>query len=201
MKLYYVPGACSLAPHLVLRELGLPFELEKVDGKTGRTEKGTDYRTVNPKGTVPVLELDDGQRLGECAVVVQYLADRKPEAGLMPSAGTWERYRAQEWLNYVATELHKRFGPLFGTKAPPEWKAVLREQLAAQLEYVAAALGDRPYLLGAQPTAPDLYLFVVLSWGRPVNVDLARWPVLKDYWKRIAARPSVQAAWKAEGLK
>lgn len=200
MKLYYAPGACSLSPHIVMRELGLSFDLEKVDTKAGRTEKGTDYRTVNPKGAVPTLELDDGQRLTEGPAIVQYLADRKPEAGLIPAAGTLERYRVQEWLNYVASELHKRFSPLFDPKTPAEWKAALREQLGVQLDYVSRALEGRPYLLGAQPTVADFYLFVILSWGRSVDVDLGRWPALKEYRKRIAARPSVQAAVKAEGL-
>lgn len=201
MKLYYSPGACSLSPHIVLRELGLPFDLEKVDGKAGRTEKGADYRSVNPKGTVPALELDDGQRLTEGAVIVQYLADQKPEAGLIPAPGTLERYRVQEWLNYVATELHKRFSPLFSPRAPAEWKDALRDQLGTQLDYVSRALDGHPYLMGDRPTVADFYLFVILSWGRAVQIDIGRWPVLKDYWKRIAARASVQAALGAEGLK
>jgi len=200
MKLYYAPGACSLSPHIVLRELGLPFELEKVDTKAGKTEKGTDYRIVNPKGAVPTLELDDGQRLTEGPAIVQYLADRKPEAGLIPAAGSMERYRVQEWLNYIATELHKRFSPLYSPKAPVEWKAALREQIGTQLDYVSLALGEKPYLLGAQPTVADFYLFVILSWGRSVEVDIGRWPALKAYWKRIGARPSVRAALQAEGL-
>ncbi len=200
MKLYYSPGACSLSPHILLRELGLPFELEKVDGRAGKTEKGTDFRTVNPKGAVPTLELDDGQRLTEGPAIVQYLADRRPEAGLVPPAGTMERYRVQEWLNYVTSELHKRFSPLFNPKTPAEWKASLREQIAAQLDYVAGALGERPYLMGERPTVADFYLYVILSWGRVVEIDLGRWPSLKAYWKRIAARPSVKAAAQAEGL-
>lgn len=200
MKLYYSPGACSLSPHIVLRELSLPFELEKV--KAGVTEKGTDYRTVNPKGAVPTLELDDGQRLTEGPAIVQYLADRKPESGLAPAGGTMERYRLQEWLNFITSELHKRFGTLFSPKAQPEWKAAVREQLGPLLDFTAGSLAGRQYLLGgSQPTVADFYLFVVLSWGRFVEVDLGRWPVLKEYWKRIAARPTVQAALQAEGLK
>jgi len=201
MKLYYGPGACSLSPHIVLRELSLPFELEKVDTKAGRTEKGTDYRTVNPKGAVPTLELDDGQRLTEGPAIVQYLADRKPEAGLAPAAGTMERYRLQEWLNYITSELHKRFGALFSPKMQPEWKAMVRDQLGGQLDFVARSLEGKQYLLGSGPTVADFYLFVILSWGRFVEIDIGRWPVLKEYWKRIAARPSVQAALQAEGLK
>jgi len=200
MKLYYVPGACSLSPHIVLRELGLPFELERLDPKTGKTERGTDYRSLNPKGAVPLLELDDGQRLSEGPAIVQYLADRRPEAGLAPRPGTMERYRLQEWLNYVTSELHKRFGPLFGGRAPTEWRAALREQLGQQFDFVAGALRDRDYLLGPQLSVADIYLFVVSSWAKPMEIDIGRWPALQAHWKRIAARPSVQAAWKAEGL-
>jgi glutathione S-transferase len=200
MKLYYAPGACSLSPHIVLRELGLPFDLVKVDGKAGKTEQGIDYRTVNPKGAVPTLELDGGQRLTEGPAIVQYLADRKPEAGLIPAAGSMERYRVQEWLNYITSELHQRFSPLFSLKAPAEWKAALREQIGTQLDYVSRTLGEQPYLMGAQPTVADFYLFVILSWGRFVAIDIGRWPTLKAYWKRIGARPSVRDALQAEGL-
>jgi len=200
MKLYYGPGACSLSPHIVLRELSLPFELEKVDTRAGKTERGTDYRTVNPKGAVPTLELDDGQRLTEGPAIVQYLADRRPEAGLAPAAGTMERYRLQEWLNYVTSELHKRFGSLFSPTMQPEWKAMVREQLAGQLDFVSRSLEGKEYLMGAKPNVADFYLFVVLSWGRFVEIDLGRWPVLKAYWKRIAGRPAVREALKAEGL-
>ena len=199
MKLYYSQGACSLSPHIVLRELGLPFTLEQVKG--GKTAGGADYRTVNPKGAVPCLELDDGQRLTEGPAVVQYLADRKPEAKLAPTAGTLERYRLQEWLNYVTSELHKRFSTLWSSKAQPEWKAAVREQLGEQLAYVARSLEGQHYLLGgSQPTVADFYLWVVLSWGRYVEVDIGRWPVLTEYFKRIATRPAVQEALKAEGL-
>jgi glutathione S-transferase len=201
MKLYYNPGACSLSPHILLRELGLPFELERVDTKAGKTEKGTDYRTVNPKGAVPTLELDDGQRLTEGPAIVQYLADLKPETGLVPAWGSMARYRVVEWLNYVTSELHKRFSPLYNPRAPEEWKAILREQIAVQFEYVAGALAGHPFLTGERPTVADFYLFVILSWSRSVQIDLARWPALQEYWKRIAARPSVQEAWRAEGLK
>jgi glutathione S-transferase len=196
MKLYYSQGTCSLSPHILLRELGLPFELERVDTRAGRTASGADYRTVNPKGAVPCLELDDGQRLTEGPAIVQYLADLRPEAGFIGAHGTMERYRAQEWLNYVTSELHKRFSPLFNPRTPAEWKAALREQLAAQLAYLAGALGGRPYLLGDRPCVADLYLFVVLSWGRLVEVEIG--PVLQEYRRRIADRPAVQAARKAE---
>jgi len=201
MKLYYAPGACSLSPHILLRELGIPFELERVDTKTGKTEKGNDYRAVNPKGAVPVLELPGGERLTEGPVISQYLADRKPESGLLPPAGSMARYRVQEWLNYITSELHKRFSPLYNPRAPEEWKAILREQIGAQFDYVSGALTGKTFLVGDQLSVADLYLFVILSWGRSVQIDLGRWPVLQEYWKRIAARPTVQAAWQAEGLK
>ena len=201
MKLYYGTGACSLSPHIALRELGLPFELVKVDTRAGKTEAGADYRAVNPKGAVPTLELDDGQRLTEGPAIVQYLADRKPASGLAPPAGTMERYRLQEWLNYVTSELHKRFGSLFSPRLQPGWKAVVREQLAEQLAFVASSLEGKQYLLsGSQPTVADFYLWVVLSWGRFVEVDIGRWPALKEYFKRILARPAVQEALRAEGL-
>jgi len=200
MKLYYGPGACSLSPHIVLRELEIPFELVRVDTRAGKTEQGADYRTVNPKGAVPTLELDDGERLTEGPAIVQYLADRKPEAGLAPAAGTMERYRLQEWLNYVTSELHKRFGALFNPRMQPDWKAMVREQLSEQLAFVAHSLEGKEYLLGGRATVADFYLFVVLSWGRFVEVDIGRWPTLKAYWKRIGSRPAVQAALQAEGL-
>lgn len=201
MKLYYAAGACSLSPHIALRELGLPFALERVDTRAGKTEKGADYRSVNPKGAVPTLELDDGQRLTEGPAIVQYLADRKPEAGLAPPAGTMERYRLQEWLNFVTSELHKRFGALFSPRMQPEWKAAVREQLVPQLDFAAAALEKQEYLLGgSRPTVADFYLWVILSWGKFVEVDIGRWPPLKEFFRRIAARPAVQEALRAEGL-
>lgn len=198
MKLYYSPGACSLSPHIALRELGLPFTLVKV--ASGKTEAGIDYRTINPKGAVPCLELDDGQRLTEGPAIVQYLADRKPESGLAPPNGTLERARLQEWLNFTTSELHKRYGTLFNKAAQPEWKAAVRQQLAEQLAHPAAHLASRPYLVGDRFTVADGYLFVVLSWSRWVEVDLSPFPSLGAYSGRIAARPAVQAALKAEGL-
>lgn len=200
MKLFYMPGACSLAPHVVLRELGLPFDLERVDTKAGKTEQGTDYRTVNPKGYVPALRLDDGQVLTENAVILQYLADRKPEARLAPAAGTMERYRMQEWLNYCASEMHKSMGGLFNKAMPDAWRAATKEAIGKRLDWLSSELGRRGYLTGDAFGLPDAYLFVILGWSRFVDLDLGRWPVLGGYVGRIAARPAVQAALKAEGL-
>lgn len=200
MKLFYMPGACSLAPHILARELGLPVELEKVDTKAQKTEAGTDYRTVNPKGYVPALRLDDGQVLTEVPVVLQYLADRKPEAGLVPPPGTPERYRAMEWLSYVTSEMHKTVGSLFDKTMPAEWRDRTKARIGERLDFLAKELSSRSYLAGERFTAPDAYLFVVLSWSRWVDLDLSRWPALQQYLARIAARPAVQTALKEEGL-
>ena len=200
MKLYYFPGACSLSPHIALREAGLTFDLEKMDPKTKKTETGADFLKVNPKGYVPVLQLDDGQVLTEAAVIVQYISDRKPGAKLLPAAGTMEHYRAQEWLNYIATEIHKGIGGLFNPKATDEWKQVLRDAMVPRFEFLTGKLGGKSYLMGESYTVADGYLFTVLGWTQYVGIDLAKWPVLKAYCDRIAQRPAVQAALKAEGL-
>jgi len=200
MKLYYITGACSLSPHIALRETGLSFDLEQVDSKTKKTKSGADFLKVNPKGYVPALQLDDGQTLTEAAVIVQYIADKKPEAKLLPPAGTTERYRAQEWLNYVATEIHKGVGALFNPKLTDPWKDVLRESVAPKFDYLSKRLEGRSYAFGDGFSAVDGYLFTVLGWPQYVGIDLAKWPVLKSYTDGIAKRPSVQAALKAEGL-
>jgi len=200
MKLYYITGACSLSPHIALRETGLSFDLEQVDSKTKKTKSGADFLKVNPKGYVPALQLDDGQTLTEAAVIVQYIADKKPEAKLLPPAGTTERYRAQEWLNYVATEIHKGVGALFNPKLTDPWKDVLRESVAPKFDYLSRRLEGRSYAFGDGFSAVDGYLFTVLGWPQYVGIDLAKWPVLKSYTDGIAKRPSVQAALKAEGL-
>lgn len=200
MKLYYSPGACSLSPHIVLREMGLTFELEKVDLQSKKTESGSDFRSVNPNGYVPLLALDDGQVLTEGPAIVQYLADRAPEARLAPEAGTMERYRLVEWLNFISTELHKAFAPLFNPKTPEEWKAIVNDLIAARLAYVEKKLGGQVYLMGDNFTVADAYLFTVLSWGKWVGVDIGRWPTLQSYTNRISSRPTVQAALRAEGL-
>jgi glutathione S-transferase len=198
MKLYFRPGACSLSPHIVLRELGLPFDLELVDTKAQKTAGGADYTAINPKKYVPTLQLDDGQVLTEGAVIVQYLADRKPDAMLAPPWGSMDRYRVQEWLNYVASELHKSFGPIF--RASEEQRPTLRDALAPKLDFVAGHLGKRQFLLGDRFTVADAYLFTVLRWSDRVGIDLGRWPAIQSYMQRVSGRPAVRAALEAEGL-
>ena len=200
MKLYYTPGACSLSPHIVLLEAGLPFTLEKVDLKTKKTEKGADYLPINSKGAVPTLELDDGRRLTEGAAIVQYLADQKPESGLAPRAGTFERYQLMEILNYIASEVHKGFGPLFNPAITAEWKAAVLANLDKKFEWLTGFIGSKNFLLGNSFTVADAYLFTILSWSDHVGIDLKKWPVLSAYHARIAQRPKVQETLKAEGL-
>lgn len=200
MKLYYKAGACSLSPHIVLCEAGLAFDLESVDLITKKTGSGGDYLGFNPKGYVPALLLDDGQLLTEGPAIVQYIADRVPEKRLAPAAGTMERYRLMEALNFIGTELHKGFSPLFNPKAPDEWKSMARDMLTKRIGVVAKQLEGRDYLLGAEFSVADAYLFTVLGWAGYVKLDLSAWPVLKSYLARIAARPAVQAAMAAEGL-
>lgn len=200
MKLFYSPGACSLSPHIVLREAKLPFELEQVDLGSKTLASGGDYRSINPKGYVPALMLDNGEVLTEGPAIVQYVADLAPDTGLVPAAGTLQRYRVQEWLNFITSELHKNFGALFNPRAPEEWKGVVRELLDRRLGYVAQQLGHGPYLRGERFTVCDAYLFTMLSWCKPLKVDLSQWPVLLDYMKRVAGRPAVQEALRAEGL-
>lgn len=200
MKLYYSPGACSLAPHIVLREAGLQFDLEKVDLGAKKTDSGADYRTINPKGYVPTLQLDDGQTLTEAAVILQYIADRAPQKQLVPAAGTMERYRATEWLHFVSTELHKTLGMLFKPGMPEETKKMMLELAGTRLDLVEKQLQGRDYLTGNQFTIADAYLSTVLGWSRLLRFDLARWPTVQAYLQRVAARPAVQAAMAAEGL-
>jgi glutathione S-transferase len=200
MKLYYVPGACSLAAHIVLRETGLAFELDKMDPATRRTASGEDYLQVNPKGSVPALRLDNGEVLTEVAVIVQYLADRKPESGLAPAAGGMERYRLAEWLNYISSEVHKQLGPFFNPKLPPEWRENQLSLLGKRFDLLNAHLKDRPYLMGERFSVADAYLFVILNWTALFKIDLGPWPALPAYQARVAARPAVQAALQAEGL-
>jgi glutathione S-transferase len=199
MKLYYTPGACSLAPHITLRETGLKFELEKVDLAAKRTERGTDFLSVNPKGYVPALQLDSGEILTEASAILQYIADQKPDAKLLPAFGTKERYRVLEWLGFIATELHKGFGPLWNPAATDAAKAAVHQHLARRFTYVEAQLGDQ-YLTGSQFTIADAYLFTIASWSSYHKVDLAPYAKLRAFIGRVAARPAVQAAMKAEGL-
>ena len=200
MKLYYSPGACSLSPHIVLNEGGFSYDTERVDLASGKTETGADYRAVNPNGYVPALLLDDGQVLTEGPAIVQYLADRVPEKRLAPPAGTMERYRLMEWLNFISTELHKGFGALFNPQAPEEWKTAVKAQLAQRIGHVSQRLEGKTYIMGDDFTVADAYLFTVLGWGQYVGLDLSPWPMLAAYLGRVAARPAVQAALKAEGL-
>ncbi len=200
MKLYYYPGACSLSPHIALREAGLKFDLEQVDFETGRTKKGEDFAKVNPKGYVPALMLDDGQVLTETATIVQYIADKAPGAKLAPQAGTMERYRLQEWLNYIATELHKSFGPLFASDTPKDYQEIVKKNLAKRFDYLEKHLAGRQHLTDSGFTIADGYCFTVLGWAGQVGISLDKWPNIKAYHARIAARPAVAAALKAEGL-
>ena len=200
MKLYYAPGACSLSPHIVSRELGIPVELRKVNTKEKSIEGGGDYWKVNGRGYVPALELDDGQILTEGPAIVQYLADQKPAAGLMPKAGSLERYRVQEWLNFLTSEIHKQFSPLFKPNTPEEYKKIAKENLAGRFDWLDRQLAGKDYLMGKQFTVADAYLFVLLGWTKPTQIDLARWPNLAAFHARVGARPKVQEALRAEGL-
>jgi glutathione S-transferase len=200
MKLYYSPGACSLSPHIVSRELGIPLELKKVNTKDKTIEGGGDFWKVNARGYVPALELDDGHVLTEGPAIVQYLADRKPEAGLAPKAGSTERYQLQEWLNFLTSEIHKGFSPLFKPNTPEEYKKISKENLAGRFDWLDKQLAGRDYLMGRQFTVADAYLFVLLNWTKFQAIDLAKWPNLTAYQQRVGARPKVQEALKAEGL-
>jgi glutathione S-transferase len=202
MRLYYAPGACSLAPHIALREAELRFDLERVDLKTHRTASGADYALVSSKGYVPALLLDGAGSaiLTEAAVVLQYIADLVPERGLAPMHGTLAHYQLQEWLVFIATELHKQFGPLFDTKTPPAVAQRQRGKIGDRLLYLQDVLGDRAFLMGETFTVADAYLFVMLQWASQHGIDIALYPVLDDYESRIAQRPAVHAALSAEGL-
>lgn len=200
MKLYYSPGACSLSPHIVLRETDTKFDLEEVDLGTKTTKTGADFTKVNPKGYVPALVLDDGSVLTEGPAIVQYLADRAPNAGLLPEAGTMERYRVQEWLNFISSELHKALGSLFSADLPDVYRTAIKERLAGRFDYLEMHLASNPFLMGAQFTVADPYCYTVLSWTDGLGISLDNRPILKAYMARVAERPKVQEALKAEGL-
>ena len=200
MKLYYIPSACSLSPHIIANELGLPIELVKVDSKTKRTEHGEDYLAINPKGYVPALQLDDGRVLTEGPAVAQYLADLKPEAKLAPANGSMARYRLQEMLGYINSELHQGYLPLFYPETSDEVRAGRMAHLRKHYELIDATLGFTPFLLGEQFSITDAYLFVVTRWSAFVNLDLSPFPNLLAFQERIAARPAVQAAMRREEL-
>jgi glutathione S-transferase len=200
MKLYYSPGACSLSPHIVLREAGLAFEPVLASTKTHKLQDGTDYYTINPKGYVPLLELDNGERLSEGPAIVQYVADQVPGKKLAPPNGTFERYRLQEWLNFITSELHKGFGNLFNPAMPEEGKAVARARVTDRLKWVDTQLAGKQYLMGDNFSVADAYLFTISNWAQHVGVDISGLSALAAYRARVAARPAVQEAMKAEGL-
>lgn len=199
MKLYYSPGACSLSPHIVLREAGLAFEPVLASTKTHKLQDGTDYYTINPKGYVPLLELDDGQRLTEVAVILQHIADRKPGT-LAPAFGSLERYRLMEWLNFIATEIHKGWSPLWKPTTPDAYKEILVANVAGRLDYIEPILAKQPYLTGDAFTIADAYLFTIVNWHPFLKTDISKWPALVAFQKRVAARPKVHETLKAEHL-
>ncbi|HET8940767.1 MAG TPA: glutathione transferase GstA [Rudaea sp.] len=198
MKLYYSPGACSLSPHIVLRELDLPFDLIKVDLAAKTTSNGEDFKTINPKGYVPVLVTDGGKMLTEGPAIVQYLADRKPEAELAPANGGFERYHLQEWLNFVSTEIHKSFSPLFNAAMPEAAKEIFTNKLKQRFGELDTVLTKQDYLMGTQFTMADAYLYTVLRWTRAFKISLDQWPALAKYFARVDDRPAVKAALEAE---
>ncbi len=198
MKLFISPGACSLSPNIVLHELGLPFDLIPVNMKTKRTPDGADFLALNPKGYIPALQLDNGQVLTEGVAIVQYLADLKPEAKLAPANGTFERSRLQETLNFISTEIHKGFSPLFNSALPDEVRAIFKNKLFGRLGEIATTLEKNDYLLGAQFSVADAYLFTVLGWSKHFAIDLNQWPAIAKFCERVGARVAVKAAIAAE---
>ena len=201
MKLYYMPGACSLSPHIVALEAGIPLQLVKVDGKTKRTENGDDFLQINPKGYVPTLLLDSGELLTEGPAVVQYLADQKPESALAAPNGTLPRYHLQEMLGYINSELHKTYSPLFKPDTPEATRAERKEYLLRRYQLIEDVLVKQPFLLGDHFTVADAYLFTITNWARHVELDLSGFPALLAFQKRVAERPAVQEALEAEGLR
>lgn len=200
MKLYYSPGACSLSPHIALREAGLAFEPVLASTKSHKLQDGTDYYGINALGYVPLLELDDGTRLREGPAIVQYIADLAPNKNLAPANGTMSRYRLQEWLTFIGTEIHKGFSPLFNPNMPEEAKAISKAKLASRYEWLDSQLADKEYLMGDTFSVADGYLFTVTNWTQPTGVDISERANVKAWHARVAARPAVQEAMKAEGL-
>lgn len=198
MKLYYAPDTCSLSPHIVLCELGLEYELVKVDNRSKLTADGRDFRTINPKGYVAALELDNGQILTEGPAIVQYLADLKPESGLAPRGDSWARVRLQEWLNFITSEVHAGSALLFNPALPEDVRSIFREKLFRRFDFLQDTLNEKVYLTGPTFSVADAYLFTVLGWCKFFSIDLKRWPVLSAYMANISARPAVQAALLAE---
>ncbi len=200
MKLYFSPGACSLSPHIVLLEAGLPFTTEKVNIRKRLTDSGADFMAINPKGYVPALELDNGAILTEGPVIGQYIADQAPDKQLVPARGSAEHYQLLEWLNFIGTEIHKSYSPLFNPASGDDAKANARAALARRFAYTAERLEGRDYLIGERFSVADAYLFTVLNWAAIVQIDLSAYPVLQSYHARIAGRPAVQQAMRDEGL-
>ena len=200
MKLYYAPGACSLAPHIALREAGYTFDLEKVDLANKLTESGEDFTEINVKGYVPALKLDDGEVLTEAAVTLLYIADQKPESGLAPKAGTMDRYRLLELLNLISSEVHKTLGALFNPNITPEWKENQITTFGKRSDFLTQQLDGKLHLMGEKFTIADAYLFTILGWTNLHKVDMSKWPALTDYMGRVAARPAVTEAMRVEGL-
>jgi glutathione S-transferase len=200
MKLYFAPQACSLAPHIVLRELDLVFELIRVDNTTKRIFDGADFLAINPKGYVAALQLDNAQVLTEGPAILQYLADLKPQAGLAPLNGTWERVRLQEWLNFVSSEIHGGLGLLFNCSIPDDVKVIFREKLFKRFAVLTRTLEQQEYLMGEQFTVADAYLFTVLRWTQLFAIELGLWPALERFQARIELRPTVKAALAAESV-
>jgi glutathione S-transferase len=200
MKLYYSPGACSMAPHIVAREAGIPVELVKVDIPNKKTEDGGDYWQINPKGYVPALQLDNGHVLTEVGVICQYLADQAPQSALVPPFGGMERYEQMAALNFASSEVHKQLGALFNPKLTPEMKQVQLGTIERRLNALEQMLSDKPYVTGAAFTAADAYLFTVLNWTGKLQIDLGKWPNIQAYVGRVGARPKVQDTLRAEGL-
>jgi glutathione S-transferase len=200
MKLYYSPGACSLSPHIVLREAGIAFEPVLAPTKTHKLQDGTDYYTINPLGYVPLLELDDGTRLREGPAIIQYVADQAPLKNLAPANGTLLRYRLQEWLTFIGTEIHKTYSPLFNPNLDDAAKQTFRDKLISRYRWVDGELKGRDYLLGEHFSVADAYFFTVTRWAQPMNIDLSSVPNVQAHHERVRARPAVQEALKAEGL-
>ena len=200
MKLYYSAGACSLTPHIALKEAGIAFEAINAPTKTHQLPDGSDYYKLNPLGYVPLLVLDDGRQLRECAVIIQYIADQAPDKLLAPANGTFERYKLQEWLGFIGTELHKNFSPLFTPGMPEEAKSIFKTRLMDRLKFVDSALANTPYLMGDTFTVGDAYLFNVSNWTKFVGVDISALENLATFRARVSARPAVQEAMRAEGL-
>lgn len=200
MKLFYSPGACSLSPHIVLNELDLPYTVEKVDLKTHTTASGADFYTLNAKGYVPALQLDNGEVLTEGPAIIQYLAEQKPQANLLPPAGSLERARVQEWLNFIGTEVHKTLAALFNPSITPEAKSKTIDTFGKRLGLVEKALQGKDYLTGKAFSVADAYLFTIVNWAPMLGIDLSPWPTVVQFQKRVASRPAVQKTLQAEGL-